>query len=119
MASACSSTRPPASSPAVRTDAIAVVLLAALAAGGCAHRADGVRPDTLPSDVVEFLERRVLCEHFLGEEPYDDERRRFLARSVEATCSGTDAALAALRERYRDDPDLLDRLAEFEHPLGY
>jgi hypothetical protein len=103
----------------VRTDALALVLLAALAAGGCAGHAAGMRADALPSDVVGFVERRVLCEHFLGEEPYDEERRQFLERSVEATCRGTDAALAALRMRYRDEPDIVERLAEFEYPLGY
>jgi hypothetical protein len=95
------------------------MLLAALAAGGCARGVAPSRADAVPSDVVGFLERRVLCEHFLGEEPYDDERRRFLIRSIEATCRGTDAALVALRARYRDDPVLLQRLEEFEHPLGY
>ena len=103
----------------MRTDAFAWALLAALAAGGCAHGVSPSRSDALPTDVVEFLERRVLCEHFLGEEPYDDERREFLIRSIEATCGGTDAALVALRDRYRDDPLLLERLEEFEHPLGY
>lgn len=72
----------------------------------------------LPPDVVGFLERRVLCEHFLGEEGYDVQRREFLERSIRATCTGTDAALGALRERYRDDPDIAARLAEFEYPLG-
>lgn len=103
----------------MRTDATALVLLAALAASGCAHHAAGTRGDALPADVIAFLERRVLCEHFLGEEPYDDERREFLVRSVEATCRGTDAALAALRMRYHDEPDIVERLAEFEYPLGY
>ena len=103
----------------MRTDLIVLVLLAAIAASGCARHVAASGADALPTDVIAFLERRVLCEHFLGEEPYDGERRQFLARSIEATCRGTDAALAALRERYRDDAPVLERLGEFEYPLGY
>jgi hypothetical protein len=104
----------------VRTDrALAALLAAALC--GCAAALTREQPAEalLPTDVVEFFERRVLCEHFLGEEPYDAERREFLIRSIDVTCTGTDRTLQALRQRYRDDPGVAARLAEFEYPLGY
>jgi hypothetical protein len=104
----------------VRIDVAIAVSLAAAACGCAAVPARHEPADQwLPPDVVGFLERRVLCEHFLGEEPYDADRRRFLERNVRATCAGTDAALGALRKRYRDDPEVVTRLAEFEYPLGY
>lgn len=103
----------------MRTDrAVALLLAAALAGCAAAPSREQAQGAMLPADVIEFLERRVLCEHFLGEDGYDAERRAFLERSIVATCTGTDAALEALRERYRDDPGILARLAEFEYPLG-
>jgi hypothetical protein len=50
----------------------------------------------LRADVQRFAVRRDLCDHFRGEDPYDDERRRFLSRSVQRECHGTDSQLATL-----------------------
>jgi hypothetical protein len=36
----------------------------------------------LPADVLKFEERRNLCDHFRGEEPYDKERRKFLEENL-------------------------------------
>jgi hypothetical protein len=32
----------------------------------------------LPEDIKSYLERVMLCEHFRGEEPYDDERAAYI-----------------------------------------
>lgn len=42
----------------------------------------------LPADAAAFVRRREECEHFLGEEPYDQERRKYLADAVRDTCGG-------------------------------
>ena len=67
-------------------------------------------------DLADFLERRATCDHFRGEvpDPPDAERMREIERQIAATCTGTDAQLAQLKKRYRDDPAVAKQLAAFE-----
>jgi len=67
-------------------------------------------------DLAAFLERRATCDHFRGEvpDPPDPERMREVEKGIAESCTGTDAQLAALKRRYRDDPVVSKRLAEFE-----
>lgn len=67
-----------------------------------------------PADVAAFVERRELCDHFRGEEPYDAERREFIGKNIAALCPGSDAALAALRRKYAGNRQVTDRLSRFE-----
>ncbi len=69
---------------------------------------------TLPNDVTRFVERRDRCDHFRGEEPYDAQRRAFLARQLRRSCSGTDRRLAALKSKYRDSPSTRSVLDAYE-----
>lgn len=55
----------------------------------------------IPADVAKFKERRDLCDHFRGEEPYDAERRKFLEENMNKYCAGTDRELALLKQKYR------------------
>lgn len=71
-------------------------------------------PSAIPADVLAFKARRDSCDHFRGEEPYDDERARFLAGKLEESCKGTDKALAELRQRYATRADVLEALREYE-----
>lgn len=60
-----------------------------------------VRPiASLPTDVRRFIARYDECQHWLGEEPYDDARRRQIDAATAKTCKGIDAAGAKLRKRY-------------------
>ena len=67
-------------------------------------------------DLAAFLERRALCDHFRGEvpDPPDAQRLREVSQQIDAYCAGTDAQLAALRQRYHDDPIVTQQLAQFE-----
>lgn len=67
-------------------------------------------------DLAGFLERRATCDHFRGEvpDPPDAERMREIEQQIVATCTGTDAQLAQLKQRYRDDPAVTKQLAAFE-----
>jgi hypothetical protein len=67
-------------------------------------------------DLALFLERRAACDHFRGEvpDPPDAERMREIEQQTAATCTGTDAQLAQLKRRYRDDPVVTQQLAAFE-----
>ena len=83
------------------------------------------RPDfcSWPADVRVFVEDRDGCDHFRSEpwpeEDDDDarERRRFLLEMMRTGCAGTDQALDALLQRYRDQPAVMKVLAEFERHI--
>jgi len=88
----------------------AAALLAALALlGACA-----AAPAT--PDLAAFLERRGICDHLRGEipDPPDPQRMREIEQGATQYCTGTDAQLALLKIRYRDDPVVSKQLAEFE-----
>lgn len=92
-------------------DSLAQTLLACLSAAlsACAH-------DSLPADVARFVEQRKACEHAAGEfpDPPDPERVREVLAMISEHCTGTDAQLAALRERYRNSAAVTTRLANYE-----
>ena len=90
----------------LRTRAALLAVLLPLA--GCAT-------DATP-DLAAFLERRADCDHWRGEvpDPPDPDRMREIEQQTAQTCKGTDAQLAALKIRYRDDPVVSKQLAEFE-----
>jgi len=71
-----------------------------------------------PDEVTRFMVRRDGCEHFLGEEPYDEDRRAFLNRSIRDLCTGTDKRLATLRKQYAGNPDVIAALAKYENVEG-
>jgi len=66
--------------------------------------------EPVPPDVQAYLERRRACEHFIGEEPFDEARRRFLQLRILQTCSGINAQGEATRELHKDDPQVLKLL---------
>jgi hypothetical protein len=72
------------------------------------------RPDALPAEVTAFVEQRDGCDHFRGEEPYDAERAAYLRQRTEELCQGTDAALARLRQKYGDAPQVVEQLSHYE-----
>ncbi|NJM51697.1 MAG: hypothetical protein HC843_13200 [Sphingomonadales bacterium] len=69
---------------------------------------------TLPKDVAQFAEQRDACDHFRGEEAYDAERATFLTGQIEKNCTGTDKMLQALRQRYKDNAAIIDKLKQYE-----
>lgn len=85
----------------------AALLLGALA--GCAST-------PAPVDLKTYLERREMCDHMRGEfpDPPDPERMREIVEQVDRFCPGSDAQLAALKRRYRDDPAVMATLDALE-----
>ena len=67
-------------------------------------------------ELATFLERRGICDHFRGEipDPPAEERLREVQQKQTEYCTGTDAQLALLKKRYRDDPAVMKQLAAFE-----
>jgi hypothetical protein len=72
------------------------LLTAALAGSPDGHADDG-----LPGDVRAFVERRIECNHWAGEDAYDAERGRQIAAAVERLrCDRIDRDEARLRRRH-------------------
>jgi hypothetical protein len=70
---------------------------------------------TVPVEVFDWMGRKQLCDHWMGEEGYDAERRAQIANAAhELRCEAEPADGAALRVKYADNRDvsaLIDRVA--------
>ncbi|MBD3681421.1 hypothetical protein H3005_06020 [Stenotrophomonas sp. Br8] len=81
----------------------------ARAAAGCAVSNDVYDIEDIriycqmPDDVQAFLARENTCQHFAGEEPYDDERRRELEEASATYCEGREKIFADLVARHQND----------------
>ena len=73
--------------------------------------------DKWPADVASFIEQRDLCDHFRGEEPYDEERRKFLEKNIIELCTGTDSELANLKKKYQGNSAVIERLSVYEENI--
>lgn len=61
---------------------------------------------SVPEDVRAFLARENTCQHFAGEEAYDEARRRELEQASAEFCDGREQQFADLFEQHRDDCSL-------------
>ena len=95
--------------------AISIALFMGVFISGASTAQEGV--SKLPQDVAKFKERRDLCDHFRGEEPYDEERRKFLAENLKKYCRGTDKELAALKARYKNNRTVRKVLEQYEDEI--
>ena len=95
-----------------------IVLAAGLGVAGAVFAA----PD-LPADIQSFTDSRDGCEHFRaepwdpGDEPEVSVRREFIFENLGKYCSGTDRRLAELREKYRENSDVIERLGQYEDEI--
>jgi len=70
----------------------------------------GLRKD-MPADVSDFIRRAVVCNHWAGEEPYDDDRRAQINAAVSSLrCRELDADQATLRKQYAGQNEILRRI---------
>ncbi len=71
--------------------------------------------ETTPADILAWAGRRVGCDHWAGEEPYDAERAAMIAEATaRLDCEGLDADQAALVDTYAGDEvalALIERVA--------
>lgn len=93
---------------------IAIFILLSVSTVSLAHAAEKEAASQLPTDVVGFKDRRDLCDHFRGEEPYDEERRIFLLENLEKYCTGTDKELTALKAKYKNNKVVIGALERYE-----
>lgn len=75
---------------------------------------DAAPATPFPQEVTSFMVDRDSCDHFRGEEPYDEDRRVFLRENIAELCTGTDAKLVMLRRRYAGDASVVAALHGYE-----
>ena len=108
----------PSASPAVNTSVAGAATLPTPAPPTSAPQAANDDPPPLaalrqgmPPDVSDFIRRAVICNHWAGEEPYDEERRAQINAAVQTLrCRALDADQAALRGKYAGNALVLGRL---------
>ncbi|MBS0282157.1 MAG: hypothetical protein JSR25_13400 [Proteobacteria bacterium] len=67
---------------------------------------------TLSRDVRAFIERKIECNHWAGEEPYDAARARQIERAVQhLKCEALDKDEVALKRRHAGDERALKGFA--------
>ena len=81
------------------------------------HAAEKEHVPKLAGDVEKFKERRDLCDHFRGEDPYDEERRKFLEENLKKYCTGTDKELASLKAKYKNNKAVMKVLEKYEEKI--
>jgi hypothetical protein len=69
---------------------------------------------TLDPDFGDFVARRKQCDHFRGEEGNTPKRKAELSAKLKEFCAGSDAQLAALKAKYRDNSEASKTLAAFD-----
>jgi hypothetical protein len=71
----------------------------------------------MPKDVSDFIEKREICDHFRGEEAYDEARGEFINNALKKNCTGTDADLKQLRNRHKDNQNVSNMLKKYEEKV--
>ncbi len=96
---------------------LVVLLTCTLLMAGCSH-IDGYtsRHDGLPRDVASFLDRRSACGDFSEDASFGD-GDDFMASQSAMYCSGTDAELKKLRQKYAARADVIAALDRLEADL--
>jgi hypothetical protein len=78
---------------------------------------DAAPGDPFPDEVTSFMVDRDGCDHFRGEEPTTSDRRAYLQESIAELCTGTDARLAVLKQRYAKDQAVMAALSQYENNI--
>ena len=79
--------------------------------------APALAASALPNDVSAFLKLRESCEHWRGEYGYDEARQSDIDWSICKSCQGTDAKLAKLKRKYKNQERILLKLNELESEI--
>jgi hypothetical protein len=75
------------------------------------NAAQATASPTPPYDVARFLDRRMNCDHWAGEEPYDADRRREIDAAIRhLRCDAIARDERRIRKRYASRPAVLELL---------
>jgi hypothetical protein len=99
---------------------IELLALAAMQPADAEPEALRARVARQPEVVREFVARRAGCNHWAGEEPYDNERRARIARALgELRCGTIAGEEIFLRRHFASRPDTLALLEETRDLSGW
>lgn len=68
----------------------------------------------MPDDVRAMVEAYDTCQHFLGEEPYDDERRAEINSAIGEFCAPALSRLERVKRHHRDEAQVSAWLHAYE-----
>jgi hypothetical protein len=72
----------------------------------------------LPKDVTALLKRMDECEHWGGEEPYDDARKQEITEAVgRLKCDDVAKDRAKILKKYKKKPKIVDKIEKFPAAL--
>lgn len=83
------------------------------------YAAENSTAQELPADVIKFKQRRDICDHWRGEEPYDNERAKAIEKAWDSSCPSSDKALAFLRAKYKNNQAVLNALEGYEDKIEW
>lgn len=73
----------------------------------------------LPQDTISLLERVDGCEHFGGEESYDEQRRKEILEAVtKLKCDTIDRDRDALLKKYENKTEIVNKIKNFPAALN-
>ena len=73
----------------------------------------------LPTDVITLLKRVDGCDHFAGEEPYDEQRRiEILKALTKLKCARIDKDRDALLKKYKKQNQIVNKIENFQSTLN-
>lgn len=108
---------PAANPPADMAVATSSASESSFVAVAAAYEQDTSSAEAMPADVQAFMETRDECDHWRGEEPYDEDRAKEITNAINDTCKGTDRKLAGLRRKYQDQPYVMQALADYDDKI--
>ena len=115
-ASATSATSPTGNAAVAGAATLATPAMPALQASAPQAASDDPPPlaalrKGMPPDASDFIRRAVVCNHWAGEEPYDEDRRAQINEAVHSLrCRALDADQAVLSRKYAGRAEVLGRL---------
>lgn len=70
----------------------------------------------LPQDVQHFLSNAEMCQHLAGEwdSSLPEEDKRDIEKGVDTWCPPAKKALSELREKYKENKEIIKKLSEYD-----
>lgn len=72
--------------------------------------AESHKPDSLPRDLAQWINRMTDCDHWGSEEPYNEKRAAEIKSAVDRLkCNNLEGDEKKLREKYKAKPEILKK----------
>ena len=94
--------------------AVAVIcaVLTGCAAGPWVDFYGDMHKTAAPYDVRKFVNNAQACRHYVGEDPYDAGRAKYLEQSIARHCTELEETQIDLRKRYAHNPHAMELITQ-------